>query len=150
MFCKCISFQFMWHLPDYIKMNGPILVMWVFIIRWMAGWDLSPSQPLRGLSPGCPLPKWKSLKSIWNLSDEFRLGKHERLPGRLFTKRTDVLPQDIAKFQSHEIGCYNGCIALKFDRHLGSSCRDACQISERLVTDHKGTIVKSTHGCFIK
>ena len=39
----------------------------------------------------------------------------------LFTKQTDVLPQDIAKYRSHEIRVYTISIAPKFDRHLGSS-----------------------------
>ena len=36
----------------------------------------------------------------------------------LFTKWIDVLPQDLMKSRSREIGCYNDCIALTFDRHL--------------------------------
>ena len=36
------------------------------------------------------------------------------------------------KSRSREIGCYNYCITLKFDRHL-DSYRVAFQISERLV-----------------
>ena len=38
----------------------------------------------------------------------------------IFTRRTEVSPQDIVKSRSREIGCYNDHIALKFDRHLGS------------------------------
>ena len=49
--------------------------------------------------------------------------------GPLFTKRYDVLPQNLVKSRSREIGCYNDGIALKFQRH-----RDACQISEPLGT----------------
>ena len=53
--------------------------------------------------------------------------------GSLFTKRTDALPQDLMKSRSSEIGCCDDCIALKFDKHLGSiCCRRACQMSERL------------------
>ena len=37
-------------------------------------------------------------------------------PGPLFTKRVDVVPQDLVK-----IGCFNDRIALKFDRHLDST-----------------------------
>ena len=33
-------------------------------------------------------------------------------PGPLFTKRTDVLPQTLAKSRSREIGCYDDHIAL--------------------------------------
>ena len=36
-------------------------------------------------------------------------------------KRTDVLPQDLMKSRSRNIGCYSDRIALKFDRHLGSA-----------------------------
>ena len=42
----------------------------------------------------------------------------------LFTKRTDVLPQDLVKSPSREIGCYNDLIALTFDRYLGSSAAE--------------------------
>ena len=42
-------------------------------------------------------------------------------PGPLFTERTDVLPQDLVKSRSREIGCYNDLIALKFDNHLDSA-----------------------------
>ena len=43
-----------------------------------------------------------------------------RLQARLFTK-TGVLPQDLVKSRSREIGCYNDRIAVKFDSHLGSA-----------------------------
>ena len=43
--------------------------------------------------------------------DTFYLG-----PGPLFTKRQDVLRSDLEKSRRREIGCYNDCIALKFDR----------------------------------
>ena len=46
---------------------------------------------------------------------------HHFSPGPLFTKQTDILPLDLVKSRSREIGCYNGYIALKFDRHLGST-----------------------------
>ena len=42
-------------------------------------------------------------------------------PRPLFTKQLDILPQDLLKSRSHEIGCYNDRIAPKFDRHLGSA-----------------------------
>ena len=35
--------------------------------------------------------------------------------------RLDVLSQDLVKFRSHEIGYHDECIALIFDRHLGSA-----------------------------
>ena len=49
--------------------------------------------------------------------------KLQQTPGPLFSKRTDVLPQDIVKSRSREIGCYNDRIALKFDSHLGSAAQ---------------------------
>ena len=53
-------------------------------------------------------------------------GKHYTLdnfsnPGPLFTKRTDVLPQDLAKSRSRDIWAYPFQIALKFERYLGNS-----------------------------
>ena len=39
----------------------------------------------------------------------------------LFTKRQDVSPPKPGKHRSRAIGCYNNSIALKFDRHRGSS-----------------------------
>ena len=41
-----------------------------------------------------------------------------------FTKRWNVLPPNFATSRSHEIQCYNDRVALKFDRHLGSSTAD--------------------------
>ena len=46
------------------------------------------------------------------------------ISGPLFTKRPDVLLQDLVKSRSREIGCYDGRIALQFDRHLGSAAAD--------------------------
>ena len=48
----------------------------------------------------------------------------------LFTKRTGVLPQEMVKSRSCEVGYHNDRIDLTFDRHFGSAA--ACQISERL------------------
>ena len=42
------------------------------------------------------------------------------LPGPLFTQRTNVLPQDLVKYRSHEIRVSTFPIVLKFDRRLGS------------------------------
>ena len=42
-------------------------------------------------------------------------------PGPLFTKRMDVLPQDLGKSWSRKIRVWTFSVALKFDRHLGSS-----------------------------
>ena len=42
-------------------------------------------------------------------------------PLLLFTKRTDVLPQYLVKSRSREIRVYTFPIALKFNRHFGSS-----------------------------
>ena len=43
------------------------------------------------------------------------------LPGHLFTKQTDVLPQDLVKPRSCKILAETLPIALKFDKSLGSS-----------------------------
>ena len=42
-------------------------------------------------------------------------------PGPLFTKRTDVLPQELVKYPSREIRAYTFPIGLKFDRYLDSN-----------------------------
>ena len=42
-------------------------------------------------------------------------------PGTLFTKPTDVSSKYLVKSLTREIGCYIDRIALKFDRHLGST-----------------------------
>ena len=44
--------------------------------------------------------------------------------GPLYTKRTDFTSQDLVKLGSG-IGCYNGRIALKFDRPIGSATAEA-------------------------
>ena len=49
---------------------------------------------------------------------------HGDLPRSLFTKRTDVLPQDLRIIRGREIACYNDSIPLKFDRHLDSTAAD--------------------------
>ena len=51
---------------------------------------------------------------------------HDKQPlsGPLSNKRTGVLPQDPVKSRRREIGCYNDRIALKFDRHLGSTAAE--------------------------
>ena len=63
-----------------------------------------------------------------NLSDTFI---SETCPGPLFTKQTDVLPKDLVKSRSREIGCYNDCIEVKFYMHRQHCCRGTYQISER-------------------
>ena len=45
-------------------------------------------------------------------------------PGPLFTKRYDVLPPNLVKSRSREIGCYNDRFALKVNRHLGSGAAE--------------------------
>ena len=45
--------------------------------------------------------------------------------GPLFTKRTDILLQDLVKSRSREIGYYDDPIALEFDRHFGSDAAEA-------------------------
>ena len=52
----------------------------------------------------------------------FVTGRFHPYPsGPLFTKRWDVLPPNLVKSRSHEIGCYNDSIARKYDRHPGSA-----------------------------
>ena len=48
--------------------------------------------------------------------------------------RTDVLPQDLVKSRSHEIGCCNYRIAIKFYRHLGSA---AAEVPVKFQSDWK-------------
>ena len=47
-------------------------------------------------------------------------------PGHLFTKRKDVLPQDLVKFRCRWYGCFNHRIALKFDKRLTSAVAELC------------------------
>ena len=44
--------------------------------------------------------------------------------GPLFTERTDVLPQDLVKSRSRDIGCYDDRIALRYDSHIGSAAAE--------------------------
>ena len=44
--------------------------------------------------------------------------------GPIFTKRLDVLPPNLVKSRSREIGCCNDRITLNFDRHLGSAAAE--------------------------
>ena len=45
-------------------------------------------------------------------------------PGTLFTKKYVLLPPNLVKSRSREIGCSIDSIALKFDRHLGSAAAE--------------------------
>ena len=45
-------------------------------------------------------------------------------PGPLFTKRTDVMPQDLVKSRSRGIRIYTFPIALKFDCHIGNGAAE--------------------------
>ena len=49
---------------------------------------------------------------------------HCVIPGPLFTKRADVLSQDVAKSRSGEIRVLTFPIALQFDRHLSGSAAE--------------------------
>ena len=69
--------------------------------------------------------------------DNCRCNITARKPRPLFTKRTDVLRQDLMKSPSREIGCYNDRIALKFDMHLGSA---AAEVPVKLHSDWKSLI----------
>ena len=42
-------------------------------------------------------------------------------PGSLFTKRADLLSQDLVNSRSRKIGFYNDRYAVKFNRNLGSA-----------------------------
>ena len=57
------------------------------------------------------------------MSRELSRGAHVD-SGPLFTKRLDVLPPNLVKSRSREIGCYNYRTALKLDRHLGSGAAE--------------------------
>ena len=51
----------------------------------------------------------------------------------IVTRWTNVLPPNLVRSRSREIGYYNDRIAQKVDSHLDQRCcRGACQISERL------------------
>ena len=52
----------------------------------------------------------------------------------LFTKPMNLLPQDLVKSRSHEVGCYNDPIALIFDKHFGST--DAEMHNKLQSTEH--------------
>ena len=53
----------------------------------------------------------------------------------LFTKGTDVLPQNLMKSRSREIGCFDDRIALKFDgqieEQLGMPKPESCSFETR-------------------
>ena len=67
-----------------------------------------------------------AFSSVWNMSNT--------TPGPLFTKRADVLLQDLVKSRSCEMGCYEARITLKFDRHLGSA---AAELPVKFLSDWK-------------
>ena len=69
-----------------------------------------------GLVNKCQITTKQSMNRVHKFGDSWA-------PGPLFTKRTDVLPQDLAKSRSLKIHIQTFPIALKFDRHL--DCSDA-------------------------
>ena len=56
---------------------------------------------------------------------------HKDNPGLLFTKRWDVLPSNLVTSRSHQIGCYNDRIPLKFDRAL-PRCLPNCRAIRKI------------------
>ena len=95
----------------------------------LPSWCIKSLYSFEGEAPidfiyGCPIFKW--VAGTW---------LQDRVPGPPFTKRMDVLPQDLAKSRSSEIQVWTFPITPKFDRHLGSTA--ACQISEPY--DHYNT-----------
>ena len=72
----------------------------------------------------------------WDVSWSNKLKKGHNActdPRPLFTKRTGVLPPNLVKSRSREIGCYNDHIALKFwQASRQCCCGGARQILERL------------------
>ena len=64
-------------------------------------------------------------------------------PGPLYTKQTDVLPQDLVKSRSHKIRVKTLPIALKSDRHLGSS---AAEIPVKFQSDTSNLAALRLHG----
>ena len=60
-------------------------------------------------------------------------------PGPLFTKCTDVSPQDLLKYRSHEIRVHTFPIDLKFERHSGST------IAKLPIEFHIDTIIITTN-----
>ena len=56
----------------------------------------------------------------WSRDTYMNTTEHVYTTESLFTKGTDVFPQDIVKSRSREIRVYTFPIALKFERHPGS------------------------------
>ena len=64
---------------------------------------------------------WTSVQSDCIRTVAYPANTH---PVPLFTKRTDLLPQDLMKSRSRENRGYTFPIPLKFDRHFGSSAAE--------------------------
>ena len=81
-----------------------------------------------------PFHKLRILVNIAQTACMDNATEDQELPWRQLCRhwwrhRLSLLP-NLVKSWSHEIGCYNDRIALKFDRHLSSTAAEACQISE--------------------
>ena len=59
--------------------------------------------------------------------------KYRYISGPLFTKRMDVLSQDLVKSLNPVIECYNKRIALKSGRHLDSA---TAELPEKIQNDY--------------
>ena len=89
----------------------------------MLSWHQSQLVNLNDLSQ--IIIKWMPSSSVcfqWGMSPGSLCWGYYAVTSSLLmlTKLTDILPQDLAKSRSREIGCCNYHIALKFDRHLPS------------------------------
>ena len=95
-----------------------------FLLQWCTCKTGSLMLPQERYPP-CPLAV-----STCVCHGQLRLTEYHKLDklGPLYTRCTDVLLQDLATSWNREIRLWNSLIALKFDRHLGSTAR---QISER-------------------
>ena len=69
------------------------------------------------------------LNTVWVLTTLYKY------IGPLFTKRTDVLPQELMKSRSRDIRVWTFLIAQKFDRHIGN------RAAEIPVIYHSDTII---------
>ena len=78
------------------------------------------------------------------------------MAGPLFTKRTDLLPQDLVKSRSREMWVYTFTIALKVERHIGNAVEmsvkfqsDTIIVTSNLVASRRHEIVGKTSLCLV-
>ena len=121
---QMIIFQIPPKLRKFVLHNNKLCLCWQFHkIRLRICYEQPTrsnlSEVLRWEIPSL----WKQINEKLNVSMVWVTG-HSPTLCLFFIKWQDVLPPNLAKTWSREIGCYNHRMAQKFDKHLGNGAAE--------------------------